>query len=250
MLSGKELQICSDFILKCGKIHEPFSFCRAFLEGVDDIIPYDQSLFIMLDGNRKIARKYFQGFSDKMTKRYLEYYARSAPVEFSLDNDGYEMQGGGFVSVIDWHAHYNRRDDFIVNYIKPLRLSQTLTMTVFDLNGAPATTFCLDRLVDETFTDAEVEIAELLCAHISNLYKNMYVRPANQIRFWDDVPNTNLLTAREREVVDLLCQGYKPAYIARELNVSVNTANKHIANIYKKLGVNSKQELLVKLLGE
>ena len=58
------------------------------------------------------------------------------------------------------------------------------------------------------------------------------------------------LTHREREVLDLICQGVKPAYIARELRISIGTTNKHISHIYKKLGVDSRQELLVKLLGK
>ena len=33
------------------------------------------------------------------------------------------------------------------------------------------------------------------------------------------------------------------------LHISLGTANKHIAHIYRKLGVDNKQELLVKLLG-
>jgi plasmid segregation protein ParM len=38
--------------------------------------------------------------------------------------------------------------------------------------------------------------------------------------------------------------------IARELHISLGTANKHIVHIYRKLGVDNKQELLVKLLGK
>jgi len=39
-------------------------------------------------------------------------------------------------------------------------------------------------------------------------------------------------------------------YIARELHISTGTVNKHIAHIYRKFGVDNKQELLVKLLGK
>lgn len=58
------------------------------------------------------------------------------------------------------------------------------------------------------------------------------------------------LALLEREVLDLLCQGTKPVYIGRELRISLGTVNKHIAHIYRKFGVDSKQELLVRLLGK
>ena len=67
---------------------------------------------------------------------------------------------------------------------------------------------------------------------------------------WDGIAGIEDLTEREREVLDLLCQGIKPTFIARELHISTGTVNKHIAHIYRKLGVDSKQELLVKLLGK
>ena len=241
---------CSDFVLACGSVHEPYRFCVNVLERIRDIIPYDQALFLMLDGNRKIARKYFVGFSELWSQMYLNYYSKSVHDDFGLTKDVFEIDGAGYVDLIDWHELDWIRDDFMVNYIRPRRLSQSLSFVLFDLKGAPATIFCLDRLVDGQFREQEVETVRLITAHLGNLYKNLFVRPVEQVRMWDGIAGVDDLTQREREVLDLLCQGIKPVYIARELRISLGTANKHIAHIYKKLGVNSKQELLVKLLGK
>lgn len=241
---------CSDFILECGSQHEPYRFCLTVLEKSRDIIPYDQALFLMLDGNRKIARKHFIGFSERWSQMYLDYYSKSERDDFGLTKDVFEIDGAGFVDLIDWSELDWIQGDFMENYIKPRRLSQSLSFVLFDLKGAPATIFCLDRLVDKTFSRQDVETIKLLTAHLGNLYKNLFVRPTDQVRMWDGMAGVNDLTQREREVLDLLCQGIKPVYIARELRISLGTANKHIAHIYHKLGVNSKQELLVKLLGK
>lgn len=56
------------------------------------------------------------------------------------------------------------------------------------------------------------------------------------------------LSAREREVTDLLLRGNTVAAIARKLFISENTVRSHAKNIYRKLGVHSRQEL-VDLLG-
>ena len=252
MAKRQELQWerLSDFILDCGSVHEPYRFCVNVLDKVRTLVPYDQALLLMLDGNRKIARKHFVGFSERWSQMYLNYYSKSLSNDFSLSQDVFEIEGSGHVSLIDWHERDWVKDDFMRNYIRPRRLSQSLSFTLFDLKGSPATIFCLDKLVDGTFSELDIETVKLITAHLGNLYKNLFVRPTGQVRMWDGIAGINELTTREREVLDLLCQGIKPVYIARELRISLGTANKHIAHIYRKLGVDSKQELLVKLLGK
>lgn len=52
------------------------------------------------------------------------------------------------------------------------------------------------------------------------------------------------LTPRERDVFELMAQGRSATFIGEELFVSTNTVRKHIAHVYEKLQVHSKQELL------
>lgn len=53
-----------------------------------------------------------------------------------------------------------------------------------------------------------------------------------------------LLTAREREVLQLLAQGLQNREIARRLVISPKTVSTHIAHIYEKLGARSRVEAL------
>ena len=55
------------------------------------------------------------------------------------------------------------------------------------------------------------------------------------------------LTAREAEVLLLLCQGRTRAYIAETLYLSENTVRGHTQHIYTKLDVHTKTELQRKL---
>ena len=52
------------------------------------------------------------------------------------------------------------------------------------------------------------------------------------------------LTAREIEVLQLLCKGRSKSYIAESLFISENTVRSHSKHIYAKLDVHSKQEIL------
>lgn len=53
------------------------------------------------------------------------------------------------------------------------------------------------------------------------------------------------LSLREREVLKLLTNGVDNKGIAASLNVSINTVEKHLKNIYKKLGVTSRSEAIL-----
>jgi LuxR family maltose regulon positive regulatory protein len=54
------------------------------------------------------------------------------------------------------------------------------------------------------------------------------------------------LTAREREVLQLMLNGATNREIARELIVSVNTVKKHVLNICDKLSVRSRTQAIAK----
>ena len=52
------------------------------------------------------------------------------------------------------------------------------------------------------------------------------------------------LTPREREVARLACQGRTAREIAEHLSIAERTVEGHIANVYAKLGISSKLELV------
>ena len=56
------------------------------------------------------------------------------------------------------------------------------------------------------------------------------------------------LSAREKEVLDLLVEGYSYKMVACQLFISMDTLRSHIKKIYDKLQVNSKSEAVAKAL--
>jgi signal transduction histidine kinase/DNA-binding NarL/FixJ family response regulator len=55
------------------------------------------------------------------------------------------------------------------------------------------------------------------------------------------------LTSRERDIVKLICEGYKYKSVAETLFISEKTVAKHVQNIFEKLEVSNKVELINKL---
>lgn len=52
------------------------------------------------------------------------------------------------------------------------------------------------------------------------------------------------ISEREFEVIRLICEGCTNKEIAAQLGISVNTVNNHVANIFSKMGVRSRIDLL------
>lgn len=52
------------------------------------------------------------------------------------------------------------------------------------------------------------------------------------------------LSIREREIFDLIVVGKSNKEIALEVNVSINTVKFHVKNIYGKLNIKSRKEVL------
>ena len=85
--------------------------------------------------------------------------------------------------------------------------------------------------------------------HLSSRGMRVLPRPApaagegvdGQPRF--DLPEPDILTARETEVLELLQQGMTNAQIALTLSIGVETVRTHARNIYRKLGISTRREL-------
>ena len=56
----------------------------------------------------------------------------------------------------------------------------------------------------------------------------------------------DLLTSREIEIVELVCRGRRNKEIADHFNLTEGTVKVHLHNVYRKLGVSSRAELIVK----
>lgn len=90
--------------------------------------------------------------------------------------------------------------------------------------------------------DALIRIAEGQC----------YVEPAlgATLARWeeplrrDDVCSSSALTAREREVSELLALGHTNAEVGHTLGIAVRTVEAHRGHLMHKLGLNSRAELV------
>jgi len=56
--------------------------------------------------------------------------------------------------------------------------------------------------------------------------------------------NLQFITQREREILNLIAEGYKSTEIADDLNISVRTVEKYLYNLRRKTNVHNTSSLL------
>jgi DNA-binding NarL/FixJ family response regulator len=56
--------------------------------------------------------------------------------------------------------------------------------------------------------------------------------------------NLQFITQREREILNLIAQGYKSTEIADDLNISVRTVEKYLYNLRRKTNLHNTSSLL------
>jgi DNA-binding CsgD family transcriptional regulator len=72
------------------------------------------------------------------------------------------------------------------------------------------------------------------------------VERVSEVNRIEEVADQFAFSPREKEVLSLLLQGRTNAQIGEELYISLNTAKTHIRNIYQKVGVKRRYELLAR----
>ena len=72
----------------------------------------------------------------------------------------------------------------------------------------------------------------------------------NTLQTKTEISFLEILTFREKEIVTLVERGLSYKQMSTQLFVTTYTINYHLKNIYKKLGIHSKSELLTKIIGE
>ncbi|MFZ4752985.1 MAG: response regulator [Chitinophagaceae bacterium] len=119
---------------------------------------------------------------------------------------------------------------------------------IFAAVQAGASGYLLKHESHQTIYDAIIEVKEYGGAPMSPAIARKTLRLLGQPKSTDtqnrpDIVDT-LLSEREREILMHMVNGYDAKRIAEITQISTLTVRKHIANIYNKLHVNSKAQVI------
>src|SRR5205085_11784989 len=110
------------------------------------------------------------------------------------------------------------------DYYHRIRIDHAMALPIFVRDGL-LVSFVLNRSRRD-FSDRERALLDLLRPHLARLYRR--------------TATLNRLTPREAEVLRWLAQGKSDAQIGAILGTSRRTVQKHLQNLYAKLGVENR----------
>jgi len=118
--------------------------------------------------------------------------------------------------------------------------------TIFEAIKAGAVGYLLKHANYFSIYDAITEVLEYGGAPMSPAIARKALKMLNkpQVDVFENDKILGLLTDREREVLQNLVNGYDAKRIAEILDINTLTIRKHISNIYTKLHVNSKAQVI------
>jgi DNA-binding CsgD family transcriptional regulator len=134
----------------------------------------------------------------------------------------------------------SQRDrDFTNEYMRPVGIERQLSLPVV-IRGISYEAFVLGRS-DRDYTDDELALARQLQRLIVGLHRTTSRVASSPMRTaMCSAAGRAGLTATELAVINLLADGHTAYGIAHRLARSPRTVNKHLENIYRKLGVNDR----------
>lgn len=232
--------------LACGNVHEKRDFAVEVLNQFLAVCSFDEALIYFFNENGAVMDQYLWNIDERWSSIFLQYYTKVKDFPYTVYRPWKEASNVPVLLIHDWRME--PKSEFLRDYIHPRGIWHSLGFVLTDMNGMPRTVFSLDRTSVRPYDEKELGILNLLIPPINNLHKNFFCQETNYRRISSIAWNTTELTKREIEVANLLCQGVSPRNISRTLNIEITTTNKHIANIYKKMQVSSRQELMVRLM--
>lgn len=240
----------NEFLLTCGDKRSLLPFGRSVLQEIDRLIPFDQGRFYVLDANGKVVDYYAIGVCDNRVEDYFAFYANCDELECSIRSVAtrFASHYPAVEHCIRDRYSYDNAESFFSDYVRPNRIEYSFGLGLRDNFRSLRSLFSLDRTSDVRFSNREIGTMKIVRTHLDNLHQNLFVDPNKEFNVQNNLSQIYALTNRENEIADLLIEGVIPPKIGERLFISIATVNKHLANMHKKLGVNNRQELVIKLI--
>lgn len=121
--------------------------------------------------------------------------------------------------------------------------------SVFNALAAGALGYILKSATKEKIIESIEEMFSGGSPMSSSIARKIAMSFGNNSKDQKDNKFADLLTIREKEVIELISRGKIEKEVATELNISYKTVKAHISNIYSKLHVNTRVEALNKYFG-
>lgn len=233
------------FILSCECASDLSRFVNVIGNEIGALISCNYTLAVFKNSSGRFVDLSHTNYPVQWSNALMEYYLDLAS---ETSGDMFGNRVSSTIHFVDWSQ--TPFTELVTDYVRICGLNHSCFVFLYDSYDTVRTVLVFDKTQAEPFSDIEFETLRILYPHLNNLHKKFFQFTTNPIGAKSKAQlHISGLTNREMEIVTFLCQGVSPANISKTLKISPGTVQRHIANIYEKMSVNSLQELLVRLLG-
>jgi DNA-binding NarL/FixJ family response regulator len=189
-----------------------------------------------------VALGRFNALLGQGLRQILSEDPRLQIIDTDLDNAALELIVGRQASLIALLDEESVANPFV---LLRLRASQP-TIGIVVLAHRPAHAYGMRLLAaGASCLPKDASAADILAVvHITAEGRRVFASADHRMVERSYPVMTTSLTPRETDVLECLSRGESHAEVALTLQIGVETARKHAARVYRKLGVRSKRELL------
>jgi DNA-binding CsgD family transcriptional regulator len=253
MLSQQEWEQINLMVGEMNRIRDITKFRKEFLTMLGRLIAYDLADFYLNDPKSQgkvrlvdpvVVSRFSQKFNEKFMLEYDRYFGQVDYVRWVFSShESVVYRESDLIN-----PELRTKSAFYLDYLKPAGFVNVAGVSIADQGvcvGA-ITLYRTDRYGD--FTDKDLYILKQLIPHLENKLTvetkavEHNVEQSKSSSYY--LAREFNLSRREIQILRLLCDGKSNSEISRMLSISVNTVKKHISNIFGKLNVDSRTQLI------
>ena len=159
-----------------------------------------------------------------------------------------KVDGYAFAKIISKNPNYNHIP-FIFLSAKATKTDkvQGLKLGAIDFIQKPFSINELIQKIESILSNAAKQKRTALATAFNALSASKTIQSQPVSNTFDQNCQLYNLTSREKDIAKLICEGYKYKDIGETLFIAERTVTKHVQNIFQKIGVSNKIELINKL---
>lgn len=254
-----------DFLGHCSEAEDSADLFLRATRGISSLVPCDQAFasFVELQPGcgplveeLQASRLGRDGFRTWMVQSSSNEAASAAYLEryFYLDYARNHVLPGRYLYHYDWRERRFSALEFAQDFVLPiLHADATTSLSFYAEDGRGGVGLVLARTGSgRRLRDREAATLAALQARLARLY-DLHRRArrlaADRVGLAELAPGRELLSPREVQVAELICERQRTVQIAALLCISPRTVERHIEHIYEKLGVNCRRDMVRAFLG-
>ncbi len=197
----------------------------------------------LFDFHGRICSCSTENVDERSKQQYFNYYLMIDPCRLATPSDARKIY-------TDW-KHYEE-SEFYFDFGRKEKVNFSAGLQFHYPNDSLMGILFITRSGNLGFHRHELSILDLVHPHLENFLSlatisELYNRgPVNEN---DLLVNLTNLTPREKQIVALIRQGVHTKEIGAYLLIKPSTVYRHISNIFEKVNVSSREELLAFIAG-